>query len=269
MFWKMKKDEDRQKSFHCDVSSIKDFETNEYRVKYVRVLSGIYGSSSEILDGKSQILKYRKSASDVETRPFFVFVVIPKDNDRVTVQKGMLIFQNVGAYGIKTITTDYMKAFFSAYNISLKCRTIAPELFVKKVVKAENIKRIHIVRNSKSVDDSDNLFIGYGTEVREFRNIRFDTPAGNKFLEKIQWFIGSKSRLFEFEQHEYSTVKLTVDVGGRDRKIDLHNLENLSVIEAVPDDIRMADGHPNETRLVEHLRSVISEYLSEIVLRIS
>ena len=88
-------------------------------------------------------------------------------------------------------------------------------------------------------------------------------------MEKIQWFIGAKSRLFEFENRDYSTVKLTVDIGGRDRIIDLHNLEKLSIIEAIPDDIRMADGHPNETQLVEHLHSVISEYLSEMVLRIS
>ncbi len=269
-YQEMKKDEDRQKSFHCDISSIKDFETNEYRVKYVRVLSGIYGSSSEILDGESQRIKFRKTASDIETRPFFVFVVIPKDNERVTVQKGMLIFQNVGPYGIKTITTEYMKAFFSAYfSITIKCRTIAPELFVKKVVRPENIKKIHIFRNNKSADSADEMYIGYGTEVRELRNIRFNTPAGKKIMEAVQWFIGGKNRLFEFENREYSTVKLTVDVGGRDRIIDLHNLENLSIIEAIPDDIRMADGHPNETQLVEYLHSVISEYLSEMVLRIS
>ena len=88
-------------------------------------------------------------------------------------------------------------------------------------------------------------------------------------MDGIRWFVGGKHRLFEFENQEYSSVKLTVDIGGRDRKIDLHNIDNLSIIESVPDDIRMADGHPNEELLVKHLRSVIQEYLSEMVLRIS
>lgn len=269
-YQEMKKDEDRQKSFHCDLSSIKVFETNEYKVKYVRVLSGIYGSSSEILDGESQKVKIRKRASDIETRPFFVFVVIPKDNDCVTVQKGMLLFQNVGPYGIKTITTEYMKAFFAEYyKITIKCRTIAPELFVSKVIRAENIKKVHLIRNMKSADTADNLSVGYGSEVRELRGIRFDTPLGTKIMDGIRWFVGGKYRLFEFENQDYSSVKLTVDIGGRDRKIDLHNIDNLSIIEAIPDDIRMADGHPNESKLVKHLHSVISEYLSEMALRIS
>ena len=269
-YQEMKKDEDRQKSFHCDVTSIKEFETNEFRVKYVRVFSGIYGSASEILDAESQKVKFRKTASDIETRPFYVFVVIPKDNERVTVQKGMLIFQNVGPYGIKTITTEYMRAFFAEYyKITIKCRTIAPELFVNKVIRSENIKKVHLIRNIKSADTADSLSIGYGSEVRELRGVRFDTPFGTKIMDGIRWFVGGKYRLFEFENQEYSAVKLTVDIGGRDRKIDLHNIDNLSIIEALPDDIRMADGHPNETQLVEHLHSVISEYLSEMALRIS
>ena len=266
----MKKDDDKQRSFHCDVSSIKEFDTPDFKVKYVRILSGIYGSSSEILDGESQEIKYTKTASDIETRPFFVFVVIPKDNDRVTVQKGMLIFQNVGPFGIKTLTTEYMKSFFAEYySIAIKCRTIAPELFVNKVIRSDNIKKVHLIRNMKSADDADDFSLGYGSEVRELRGLRFDTPFGTKIMAGIRWFVGGKHRLFEFENQEYSSVKLTVDIGGRDRKIDLHNIDNLSIIESVPDDIRMADGHPNEELLVKHLRSVIQEYLSEMVLRIS
>lgn len=266
----MKKDDDKQRSFHCDVSSIKELDTPDFKATYVRILSGIYGSSSEILDGESQEIKYTKTASDIETRPFFVFVVIPKDNDRVTVQKGMLIFQNVGPFGIKTLTTEYMRSFFSEYySIAIKCRTIAPELFVNKVIRSDNIKKVHLIRNMKSADGADDFSLGYGSEVRELRGIHFDTPLGTRIMDGIRWFVGGKHRLFEFENQEYSSVKLTVDIGGRDSKIDLHNIDNLSIIESVPDDIRMADGHPNEELLVKHLRSVIQEYLSEMVLRIS
>lgn len=134
----IRKDSNKQQSFSCDLSSEHISETDDYKMICVRMLSGIYGSSSDILDGNTHKLKYRKKSTDIDTRPFYVFVVIPKDSEKVVVQKGILIFQNVGPFGIKTITTENMQAFFSeTFQISLKCRTIAPELFVRKVIKRE------------------------------------------------------------------------------------------------------------------------------------
>ena len=42
----------------------------------------------------------------------------------------------------------------------------------------------------------------------------------------------------------------------------------LSIIEAIPDEIKMADGHPNLTMLIEHFTKVATEYLEEMVLHI-
>ena len=75
--------------------------------------------------------------------------------------------------------------------------------------------------------------------------------------------------MFEFENNSYDTLKVVVDIGGRNRTIDLHNLDNLSIIEAVPDEIRQADGHPDKEMLIEYFKQVASEYLEEMVLRIS
>ena len=53
------------------------------------------------------------------------------------------------------------------------------------------------------------------------------------------------------------------------RTIDLHNINNLSIIEPIPDEIRMFDGHPDLKALIEHFKDVATEYLEEMVLRIS
>ena len=79
----------------------------------------------------------------------------------------------------------------------------------------------------------------------------------------------SKYNIFEFEQQEYENLKLIIDIGGRTRTINLHNLENLSIIEGIPDEIKMADGHPNLELLIDHFRKVATEYLEEMVLHIS
>ena len=43
---------------------------------------------------------------------FYMFVVIPKDNVKVKVDKGMRIFQNIGVFGVKTITYEKNKPLF-------------------------------------------------------------------------------------------------------------------------------------------------------------
>lgn len=260
----------KQQTFSCECDlSFRD-ETEGFRLLYAKVFSGIYGSSSDIIDANTKKVKFSKSSTDIDTRPFYVFVIVPKDSEEVTVQKGMLIFQNVGQFGIKTITTDYMQAHFSGnWGITLKCRTIAPDLFIKKVIRRDNIKKLVMVKNMKSTDRSDNIGIGYGKEVREIADLNFSEALWDKMFDKIRWVAGSRYNLFEFENKEYNTLKVVVDIGGRNRKIDLHNLDNLSIIEAIPDEIRMADGHPNRDMLIEYFKQVAAEYLKEMVLQIS
>lgn len=263
-------DTEKQQTFSCEWEPSFFEETAGFRLLYAKVFSGIYGSSSDIIDADTKKVKFTKSSTDIDTRPFYVFVIVPKDSEDIAVQKGMLIFQNIGQFGIKTITTDYMQSYFSNnWGITLKCRTIAPGLFIKKVIRQDNIKKFVMVKNLKSTDRADNIGIGYGKEVREIADLNFSETLWNKMFDKIRWVAGSRDNLFEFENKKYDTLKVVVDIGGRNRKIDLHNLDNLSVIEAIPDEIRMADGHPNKDMLIEYFKQVAAEYLKEMVLQVS
>lgn len=264
------KDDNKQQSFRCEYSTENCIQTSDFKMLYVKIYSGIYGSSSDIIDGDTQKIKYQKTSSDIDTRPFYLMIVFPKDSSNVIVQKGMFIFQNVGQFGVKTITTSKMQEFFSSqFNITLKCNTIAPDLFIRKVIRKENIKKFVMIKNYKSSDIADNIDKGYGIEVREIGNLSFSESKWDSLMGAIRYVAGSKSNLFEFEQQTYENLKLSVDIGGRTRTINLHNLENLSIIEGIPDEIKMADGHPNLGLLIDHFKKVATEYLEEMVLRIS
>lgn len=264
------KDDIKQQSFRCEYDDQNYSETDDFRMFWCKIYSGIYGSSSDIIDGTTQKVRYKKKSSDIDTRPFYLMVIFPKDSEKVVVQKGMFIFQNVGPFGIKTITTDFMQDFFSKeYGITLKCSTIAPDLFVRKVIRKDNIKKLLMVKNVKSSDISDNIGKGYGSEVREISNLHFSENMWAKLMDKIRFVAGGRYNLFEFEQIEYDNLKVVVDIGGRTRKINLHNLENLSIIEGIPDEIKMADGHPNLAMLIDYFKKVASEYLEEMVLHIA
>lgn len=264
------KDDSKQQSFRCEYCSQNRLETPDFKMLYVKICSGIYGSSSDIIDGETQKVKFQKTSSDIDTRPFYLMIVFPKDNKKVTVQKGMFIFQNVGQFGVKTITTLKMQEFFSSkFNITLKCNTIAPDLFIKKVIQKENIKKFVMIKNYKSSDLADNISKGYGVEVREIGNLSFSESKWSQLMGAIRHVAGNKCNLFEFEQQEYDNLKLVMDIGGRTRTINLHNLENLSIIESIPDEIKMANGHPNLELLIAHLKNVAKEYLEEMVLHIA
>lgn len=265
----LQKDDDKQQTFKCDFDSYTYVEDENFKMYYLKILSGTYGSASDILDGDGEKTVYQKKASDIDSRPFYLFIIFPKDNKKVIVQKGMLIFQNVGPLGIKTITTGLMKKYFAEnFKSTLICSTISVDLFIKKIIKKETIKRIRIARNLKPSDMADRIYPGYGHEVREIKNLNFKDSVWDKIMNSIHYMAGNKSSVFEFENVDYDNLKLIVDVGGRNRTIDIHNLSNLSIIEAIPDEIRMADGHPNLPKLVEHFKLVANEYLSEMVLTI-
>lgn len=262
-------DNSRKQTFSCEYEPFFKDETDGFRLMYAKILSGSYGSSSDIVDPQTKQVKFTKAADDIDVRPFYVFVILPKDSPDVTVQKGMLIFQNVGPYGIKTITTEYMQSFFSScFGISLNCRTIAPDLFVKKVIRKDNTKKLVMVRNITSADTTDRTSLGYGKEMRIVGNLCFTDEQWPAFFNTVKWVAGGRRNLFEFEHICYDTLKIIVDIGGRTRTIDLHNLENLSIIEAIPDEIRMPDGHPDREMLAEYFKKVAAEYLEEMVLQV-
>jgi len=236
---------------------------------YTVINSGTYGSASEITDIETQQVNYKRRPNEADVRPFYLFIVIPKDSEGVTVQKGMFLFQNVGGFGVKTVTTQHMSAYFSnKHNITLRCSTIAPELFIKKVIKRENIKKLIMVKNHTSNDDADNIRVGYGTETRYIANLSFTNTMWETIMAGIYYCSKGKSNLFEFESKKYDSLKVNVKIGERERTIDLHNLENLSIIEGIPDEIKRIDGHPDKEKLLKHLKKVADEYLKEMVLQI-
>lgn len=262
-------DTDKHKTFHCLYNNTNIGETETYCYIYTLIKSGSYGSSSEVVDNNTKKVVHNLKPNQTVEKPFYLYIVIPKDNRRVQVQKGMFFFQNVGQYGIKTITTDYMREFFSdKYNITLECKTIASKLFLDRMLKEDNISKIIMTRNHKSGDSADDLSLGYGVETRVIGNLSFSESMWRKIKNKIDYFAQSKYNLFEFDNVRYDGLKLNVEIGGRFRIINMNNIDKLSLIEGIPDEIQGVDGHPKKELLLEYFEKVANEYLQEMVLQV-
>lgn len=67
----MIKNDSTQQSFNCEYDPENVIETPTFNMFYAKIYSGTYGSSSDIFDGETQKVKYKKTASDIDMRPFF------------------------------------------------------------------------------------------------------------------------------------------------------------------------------------------------------
>ena len=261
--------DEKQKTFRCNYNPCDCGECEEFRYFYVTVQSGNYGSSSEIRDKDTNQVKYIKNPQDADEHSFVLFFVIPKDNAKVVAQKGMLFFQNLGPYGVKTITTNYMRSYFrDTFNMSLICATVSPELFINKLIKQYKLSKVQLVKNHKSSDSADNLFLGYGVETRELSNLSFKQNKLHTIKNNILKFVNGKTNMFEFEGQYYDNAKFIVKVGDSQRTINLHNLDNLSIIEEVPDSLLKEDGNPDVPELIEYFISTAKEYIKDLVTQV-
>lgn len=265
------KNEDRKQTLRCKYNKEFIGETDNYKYIYTIITSGYYGDATTIVNVDTNEETYNKRPNEAEIRDFYLFIILPKDTDKVKVNKGMLIFQNTGVFGVKTITSEYMNKFFrDEYNLKLRLSTISSNLFLDKTLKKENITKMIMTRNHVSGDVSDNVGngYGYGVESRMLKNLNFNDSLWNSIIKKLKDISKSKSSLFEFEDKKYDNVKTVVKIGKKERTINIHNLENLSIIEELPSGIKGVDGIINESKLKKHIEDVADEYLSEMVLQI-
>ena len=100
--------EGSQQLFRCTFDSSKEGETDVYRYLIFSVHSGYYGFPSDLIDRTTKQKVYRKTKDQADVKEFYVMVVIPKNSELASPTRGLIFFQEIGVYGIKTITATAM-----------------------------------------------------------------------------------------------------------------------------------------------------------------
>lgn len=248
-----------QKMFKIETEKIKIEENEKFRYTYIDINSGGYRIEANIVNTKTNKVLYTRKKEHAETIHFRVFFAVPKGED---VCKGIIIFQNIGQYGIKTITTDYLRKYINdELNLYTTTGNICPQVFVKKLLDNDGLMKIIYTRNNVSNDKADTDSMGYGKEERiiaGFSNVK-------KWKEKISGYFNGTSRIYEFEDIDYSGVKFVTSIYGRTRTININNINNLSIIEGIPDEVVNAFGDIDDKKLKNHFIEVTKEYLEHMV----
>ncbi len=220
------------KLFKIDTENIVIEGNEKFRYTYIDVRCGGYGIDADIVNTQNSRIMHQRKKDEAEIMHFRIFFAVPKGKD---VCKGIILFQNIGQYGIKTISTYYLRKFINdELDLMAITGNICPEVFVKKLLDYNAIKKIIYIRNNVSDDKSDIEEIGYGKEERiitNFINI-------NGWKEKISSYFNGKNRIYEFENINYTGFKMKTNIYGRERTIDINNINNLSIIEGIPNEVR-------------------------------
>ena len=140
-------------------------------------------------------------------------------------------------------------------------QNLAPDFYLDKLFATGIIKKIRLARNISSADSADRLYSeSVGREERAITPLRIT----NELKRKLRHVAESKYNFYLFDNINYPEVKMEVTIGDRTRTINLHGIEDLSIEEALPDSLLLADGTVSMPAFTAHMHTVATEYLDHL-----
>lgn len=235
----------------------------------LKVESGEYGFTTDLVDPKKKSVEYRKPANLAEMKPFFVSVIV---DTRKKVEKGFIIFQNVGIYSVKTVFKTYFSDFLKSYNTQelqyeFNLGVVTPKQFAMQLLNQYSVKQVKLISYSNPMDTAEKLntdFL-YQEEVRIYRKFALI----QKTVEKVYKYIDKKcdiTDIIEIDGFEYDDIKIELDIGkGKVRTLDLGNIDNLVMkLNFKDSDIKGVDGHADKDKFKKEVEEIYKTYSKNI-----
>lgn len=262
-------EDDPNRVFYIERESTWRGETDTFVYLMARIRSGIFGVEADIYDRKERQTVGKRNINQADVMPFLLFIAIPKpsttDEDH-PVNKGIMLFQSNGVYGVKSKTTAQIRAFAQTHlNSSFITRNVAPGPFLEQLFENGKLKKIHLIRNKITSDDADRLNkVYYGREERIISQLL--TSKMEEIIYKLKRFGMNPEAVYEWDDgNEYQNVKVYMEIDkGIYRTIDLHHFENRSILEYIPDRYRKENGHANEDEILSYFIERSKFYLARM-----
>lgn len=260
-----KDDENSMKLFSVNPESIHEYDSKEYHAISFVVSSGSYGVEGNITNRNTKSVMYHRTRDDADVKQFHAIFFIPKDIGEVKVQKGILLFQTIGTYGIKTITTKQMKEYFASVDLTLETRSVSVALFLKKILEDGKLNKITLIKNAISPDPADSMLISSGREEKVFIKPRLKESWVKKLIAFID---GNKDdTIFEINDSVYEDIYITFNLSGRTKTVKLKYLDNFSITEDIPDSI-YNNGTSSSEKIIKYMMNTAIEYKEKMVFRV-
>jgi hypothetical protein len=265
-------DEKQMRMFAIVKEDTKPFDTDRFRALYITIKSGAYGYESELTDKDSGKVNYVRTTNDADIKQFSCLFFIPRDSDQDTIKKGIIVFQEIGAYGVKTVTLGRLAKYLaSRYALSFETRSVSPSTFVKEVLKNGEVQKITFVKNTISRDEADNLLVKAGREeVSFFSPIFRQSAIDNLFRPRITndtGIIEIDDEVFNDEMlGDNRDIKFSVKYGNRHNTISMMDYSQFSKVEDVPEELLLPSGQPDRGLLSNYMIQIAHNYRENMIL---
>lgn len=252
-------DEKKAKLFSVSGDSVAYYDDGTNRAISFTIRSGSYGVESDVTDRHTKCVKYHRNVDDADIKDFQCLIYVPKDIGDTRIVKGIMIFQTIATYGVKTITVKRLTEFFAARALTLNTRSVSVRAFIEKLVEQGNLYKVTFIKNNVSPDDSDNMLISTGKEERSYIKPQLRPVV----LQRILGFFErtSPSAIYEIDGNTFDDIRVEFSLGNHHRTVRLQFIDRLSVVEDFPDDI-YNNGRCENANIIEYMLETANAYKS-------
>lgn len=232
--------------------------------------SGDYGVEGKIVNRKSKEKKYTKEADDLDIKPFYFLISAPKSHD-----KGMLVLQRLGGFGINGIFTNHFSAYFKdKYDgLTIEFSPFVSAKLAKTFIENGGIRQLSLRRYDVPTDIIDKL--GLNGHKEDVLSIELKITAKKNsvlpFNKRVEKFIKNPNgRLFDLKEFDKlgfdgthdSSIK--VKHGNNTRTIDLSETAQLRPYYDIHSEVKKeSSGHPVFNSIDAISKKLIDDLMKE------
>jgi hypothetical protein len=250
----------------CIFDEIQDGDNVLFNYITGQIKTGAYGQESEIINSETGGLTYNKTETDAEVMPFNFIIAIPEGE----VNRGILILQKNGVYGIKALFEEVINQHLRNINNDYKCilGNVAPIAYLERLLEEGILQKVRFFRYEIPNDVGNQIGLNNGVE-NSYEEYVINKPTGfiRTYRNRIQECIRGQrvlTNIVELRNFDYDNIKLEFKLGKKYKTINLSDVTSISFNEDISDFVDLIGGHPTTESIRPILIDTAETYLGEM-----
>lgn len=237
---------------------------------------GQYGYQEIIKNIDDYETLYIKDAEQVTCKPFYYLFHIPNGsniNPRIAKTHGVLLLQQFGGIGIKSLIADYIlnnfrnDASFESFTLEIR-PFVQKDLMIDYLEKNGQVKKITLIGSQPPAIIEDRYYLDNKDKVKRFEFSFY--PSKNNFLDffkngYLEALRGEKNinDLMVINGFEANDIKAEFNIDGKSKTVRLSKSNELTSDYEITDDerLQLENGHPT----YDSINIIATEYLNCLI----
>ena len=260
--------ENRKKSLKLDSSRL--IINSGSRMISGIVESGDYGYESTIYNTTSGEERYKRQIDDTEIKPFYFLIHLPSNQD-----KGFVILQRFGIYGIHGIFKTHLTSFFKGEfeNLQLDFFPFVSRQLAQAFIERGRIREFTLTRYNLPSDIIEKLgMVGHEENIMSIElKIKARRNKNLPLIGKVRNFINNpNARIFTIQELDNlgfdgnHKSKMRIELGGNTRTVDLADTGQIRPYYDVDNEVdKDISGHPTLESIDRVAKKLINDLQEE------